>query len=301
MVRGVQKYLTNMAKNHDSINHPISGQKRRDLFKICTLLLLFYEVNEERQEKVQFEHFYNQEVSDGLELITEFLNWVAVVDEDPKATTSICQFPFILTPDVKAKITYGESLFRKQATMQSNQIEALIHGIHPGRVSFLDIRIRRDHLREDAVTQLMHRSEEFQKPLRVTFLSNGVEEEGEDEGGLSKEFFQLLIEEIFNVDFGMFVYNEETRDYWFSSTAFEIDDFHLVGTVLGLAIYNKVILDVHFPLVVYKKLMQLPTSFQDLKTAFPELAKGLQQLLEFEGDVESIYMRTFEVKLISKF
>ena len=34
---------------------------------------------------------------------------------------------------------------------------------------------------------------------------------GIDEGGVSKEFFQLVVEEIFNPDFGMFVYNEETR------------------------------------------------------------------------------------------
>ena len=35
---------------------------------------------------------------------------------------------------------------------------------------------------------------------------------------------------------------------------------------------------------------------QDLKTAFPELGRGLQQLLDFEGDVENTFLRTFEVE-----
>lgn len=105
----------------------------------------------------------------------------------------------------------------------------------------------------------------------------------------------LQVEEIFNVDFGMFVYNEETRDFWFSHQALEVEDFRLVGIVLGLAIYNSVILDVHFPLVVYKKLKGIEPSLDDLKKAFPQLGKGLQQLLDFEGDVENTFMRTFEV------
>ena len=33
----------------------------------------------------------------------------------------------------------------------------------------------------------------MKKPLRVTFISNGVSEEGLDEGGVSREFFQLLV------------------------------------------------------------------------------------------------------------
>lgn len=105
------------------------------------------------------------------------------------------------------------------------------------------------------------------------------------------------MEEVFNEDFGMFKYNLETRDFWFSHQALEVEDFRLVGLILGLAIYNNVILDVHFPLVVYKKLKGFPTTLDDLKATFPQLGKGLQQLLDFEGDVENTFLRTFEVSL----
>ena len=68
-------------------------------------------------------------------------------------------------------------------------------------------------------------------------------------------------------------------------------EFQLVGIILGLAIYNGAILDVHFPLVVYKKLLGQRPSFSDLVEAQPTLGRGLKQLLEFEGDVEATFCR----------
>ena len=63
-------------------------------------------------------------------------------------------------------------------------------------------------------------------------------------------FQTLQVSEIFRPDFGMFEYHEEMRDFWFSPASLESSvEFQLVGIVLGLAIYNGVILDVHFPLV----------------------------------------------------
>jgi len=54
----------------------------------------------------------------------------------------------------------------------------------------------------------------------------------------------------------MFIYNEKERYYWINGDTIESPiKFELVGIILGLAIYNGVILDVHFPMVIYKKLM----------------------------------------------
>lgn len=53
---------------------------------------------------------------------------------------------------------------------------------------------------------------------------------GVDEGGVSKEFFQLVVEQLFNPDFGMFTLDEDTRSYWFNPTSFEADaQFGLIG------------------------------------------------------------------------
>jgi ubiquitin-protein ligase E3 A len=72
-------------------------------------------------------------------------------------------------------------------------------------------------------------------------------------GGVSKEFFQLLVRKLFSPHYGMFEFTEETREFWFSPAALDIGaslmDFKMVGIVLGLGIFNAVILDVHLPLV----------------------------------------------------
>lgn len=78
-----------------------------------------------------------------------------------------------------------------------------------------------------------------------------VGEEGVDEGGVSKEFFQMVIEEILNPDYGMFIQHESTQSVWFNSSSFENEaQFTLIGIILGLAIYNNIILAVNFPMVV---------------------------------------------------
>ena len=99
----------------------------------------------------------------------------------------------------------------------------------------------------------------------------------------------------------MFTYIEESRCVWFNSSSLESEkEFELVGILLGLAIYNGIILDVHFPLVIYKKLQGEMLSLQDLMNIQPSLAKSLQQLLDFEGDVEDTFCYTFQVMFLNK-
>ena len=73
------------------------------------------------------------------------------------------------------------------------------------------------------------------------------------------------------------------------------DEFELVGSLLGLAIYNGIILDAHFPTAIYKKLHQEKMDLQDLLEVQPSLGNGLKELLEYEGDVENTFCQTFQV------
>ena len=68
----------------------------------------------------------------------------------------------------------------------------------------------------------------------------------------------------------MFIWRSESRTHWFNPTAFENDaNFTLVGILFGLAIYNTVILDVRFPSVVYRKLLDAKGTFEDLEDFDP--------------------------------
>lgn len=106
----------------------------------------------------------------------------------------------------------------------------------------------------------------------------------------------MQVQEIFTEECGMFVYDDCSRTFWFNRNSQKSrDTFQLVGTILGVAIYNSVILNVHFPLALYKRLLGIELGLEDLAGAMPELARGLQQMLDFEGDVESTFCATFSV------
>ncbi|KAJ2799331.1 putative E3 ubiquitin-protein ligase, partial [Coemansia helicoidea] len=81
--------------------------------------------------------------------------------------------------------------------------------------------------------------------------------EGVDAGGLTKEWFMLLVRELMNPVYGMFAREPDAAAFWFSPVSLEASSqYFLVGVVVGLALYNSVILDLHLPLAVYKKLLR---------------------------------------------
>ena len=110
-------------------------------------------------------------------------------------------------------------------------------------------------------------------------------------GGLTKEWFQLLVKQIFEPDYGMFVYHPNSRCYWFSVSGSNknLREYNLIGVLMGLAVYNRyisysvlnispqnvsvtkhfllniayyyyfsIILDLHFPSICYRKLLTPP-------------------------------------------
>ena len=154
-------------------------------------------------------------------------------------------------------------------------------------LSFLDIffsrnkfnlmlNIRRDHLIEDTLNELSKPDVNLQSELKVKFSG----EQGVDEGGVRKEFFILLIRQIFDPNYGMFSYNKKTRLYWFNHYSFEPKiKYELIGKIFGLAIYNNTILDVKLPIIIYKKLLGIKPNLEDMKECDPELYHTLNYLV----------------------
>ena len=140
----------------------------------------------------------------------------------------------------------------------------------------LMLNIRRDHLIEDTLNELSKPNVNLQSELKVKFVG----EQGVDEGGVRKEFFILLIRQIFDPNYGMFSYNKKTRLYWFNHYSFEPKiKYELIGKIFGLAIYNNTILDVKLPIIVYKKLLGIKPNLDDMKECDPELYHTLNYLV----------------------
>jgi ubiquitin-protein ligase E3 A len=178
------------------------------------------------------------------------------------------------------------------------QQQALVDGMTTGFVNpFFVVPIERERLLQSALEQTMRASDvDLKKPLRVVFLG----EEAIDEGGVRKEFFQLLVSQLLSLQYGMFIPTADQRSLWLNQCClWSSEEYRLVGVLLGLAVYNNVLLDVHFPKVMFKKLLRQDTfKLSDLYTVDPLLHDGLQKLLEYspKEEIEEVFCRTFLVE-----
>ena len=116
---------------------------------------------------------------------------------------------------------------------------------------YLYIEVNRNDILNDSMEKL-NKVKNLQAPLRISFVG----EEGSDEGGVKNEYFQLITKSIFNPYLDMFLPKHNGRVYWFNGFSYEPPiRFEFVGMLLGLAIYNSVHLQIPFPNVLYKKLL----------------------------------------------
>ncbi|KAL8762317.1 MAG: hypothetical protein Q9184_001654 [Pyrenodesmia sp. 2 TL-2023] len=255
-----------------------------------------------REQLVPTSAFYNS-LLDYCDLIADFEAW-----ENRQAGFSFCQYPMFLS--LWAKIRILEYDARRQMEIKARQ--AFFSSIMSRKAvsQYLVLKVRRECLVEDSLRGVREvvgsGDEDIKKGLRITFQG----EEGVDAGGLRKEWFLLLVREVFDPEHGLFIYDEESHYCYFNPNSFETSDqFFLIGVVLGLAIYNSTILDVALPTFLFRKLLanapaytgpatslhrpSTVLSLDDLAELRPSLAAGLQQLLDYDGDVEETFCRDF--------
>uniref|UniRef100_A0A672GUH5 Ubiquitin-protein ligase E3A n=1 Tax=Salarias fasciatus TaxID=181472 RepID=A0A672GUH5_SALFA len=243
-----------------------------------------------RKPLLPFEDFVNESLNDVVEMDKDFTFFK--VNAETKFSFQSC--PFILSVITKSQGLYYDNRIRMYSERRLTALYSLAQGQQAN--PYLKLKVRRDHIIDDALVRLEMISMENPSDLKKQLFVEFEGEQGVDEGGVSKEFFQLVLEEIFNPDIGMFTYDSDTKLFWFNSSSLENEaQYTLIGIVLGLAIYNNCILDVHFPMVVYRKLMGKKGTYLDLSDSHPVLYQSLKGLLEHTGNVEEDMMLTFQI------
>eukprot|EP01103_Thecamoeba_quadrilineata_P015351 TRINITY_DN4826_c0_g1_i1.p1 TRINITY_DN4826_c0_g1~~TRINITY_DN4826_c0_g1_i1.p1 ORF type:complete len:739 (-),score=109.74 TRINITY_DN4826_c0_g1_i1:90-2132(-) len=273
----LQQFLTFrsiLVENYLNTDEPIISAVRA--------LDLLYKANLRRKpshEIVDESKFCNELVNDKIDFKADVHYW------KEKKGFSFCLFPFLFNSQAKSLIMRYESISQMRAQREMTGFFS---------IPYLYLKVHRSNLIADTLNQLTRYDDKYYKmELRVHFIG----EEAVDEGGVKKEFFQLIIRHIFDAIYGMFIHDSETRLYWFNHSSTEMDEFALIGKILGMAIYNGVILDVHFPSVIYKKLIGEKPTFEDLKESHPSLANGLQKLLDYTGeDIEEVFGSSFQIQ-----
>eukprot|EP00931_Biecheleriopsis_adriatica_P057387 TRINITY_DN34032_c0_g1_i1.p1 TRINITY_DN34032_c0_g1~~TRINITY_DN34032_c0_g1_i1.p1 ORF type:complete len:831 (-),score=236.30 TRINITY_DN34032_c0_g1_i1:94-2586(-) len=205
-------------------------------------------------------------------------------------------YDFCLDASNKCRFLMFDAATRQREEMSQeirNQVLSGNRRVNP----YFTLKVKRDNIVQDTLQRVTNLPPaEFRKKLRVAFEG----EAGVDEGGVKKEFFQLLVEQLYDPNYAMFNYNSSNKTYWFNPGSFESNlQFEMFGVLLGLAIYNTVILDIRFPTIVYQKLLaedpfgNIECSIDTLVDIQPDMAKSLLGMLEFEGNVEEVYCRNF--------
>ncbi|KAM5237248.1 putative E3 ubiquitin-protein ligase HERC4 isoform 4-T4 [Ctenodactylus gundi] len=257
------------------------------------------QVNEKTGQIIQYDKFYIHEVQELIDIRNDYINWVqqqayGMLADIP---VTICTYPFVFDAQAKTTLLQTDAVLQMQMAIDqahrqnvSSLFLPVIESVNP----CLILVVRRENIVGDAMEVLRKtKNIDYKKPLKVIFVG----EDAVDAGGVRKEFFLLIMRELLDPKYGMFRYYEDSRLIWFSDKTFEDSDlFHLIGVICGLAIYNFTIVDLHFPLALYKKLLKKKPSLDDLKELMPDVGRSMQQLLDYpEDDIEETFCLNFTI------
>ena len=254
------------------------------------VLDLFNKANNSKRVKLDYKDFYNDAINKEVNLKQHFELWLTkrehkrrnLANSELEQIFTLCDYPWILDSAHKAdllKIENRGAQMRQQDNF--NVSEIMRNGM--GSL-YLLIEVRRDRILDDTLNKLVKGGLNLKKPLRIQFIG----EPGVDEGGVRKEFFQLLLRALFDPSYSMFNYNERQVLYWFNGFTEEPPiNFELIGILFGLAIYNGIIIDVPLPSTCYKQLLFKEPTLDDFREWQPEIAQSLQYILDYpHGDLQ---------------
>ncbi|XP_073327615.1 probable E3 ubiquitin-protein ligase HERC4 [Pagrus major] len=154
---------------------------------------------------------------------------------------------------------------------------------------FFEMDLSRASVLEDTFKQMAtaHHTD-YKMPLVVYFDKNRT-----IDNLCRKDFFYKVFHDMVSPESGMFMFNDTETLAWFPSKANQEDQrYFQFGVLCGLALYNGCIIHLPFPLALFKKLLGVKPSLQDLLEFSPLVGASLQYILEDyqDDDLENLDM-----------
>ncbi|XP_053175956.1 uncharacterized protein LOC128359488 [Scomber japonicus] len=204
----------------------------------------------------------------------------------------LCSFPIVM--DLKSK----KRVFDMNAEYTKDEaVEHVIFDLFwvlgwfpplPQRLLF-ELDLKRATVLEDTFQQLAavdHSN--YKRALMVYFDANYFAVD--DDNLQVKDFFHDVFHEMFSAESEMFMFNDLKTLAWFPSKATQDEKrYFLFGVLCGLALFNQCIIHLPFPLVLFKKLLGVKPSLEDMMEFSPCVGKTLQYILE-DDDIENLDM-----------
>lgn len=162
----------------------------------------------------------------------------------------------------------------------------------------LAVHVRREHVFEDSFRELHRRTpEEWKNRFYIVFEG----EEGQDAGGLLREWYTIISREIFNPMYALFCTSPGDRVTYMINSSSHCNSNHLsyfkfVGRVIAKAVYDNKLLESYFTRSFYKHILGKSVKYTDMESEDYSFYGGLVFLLEH--DVKELgYELTFSVEV----
>ena len=156
----------------------------------------------------------------------------------------------------------------------------------------IHIKIRRHQLLQDSFNNINKlKPGDLHRYLRFEFIG----EEGVDAGGVAREWFSLVTDMCFNVDFGLFEYSGvDNISYQINPSSGIANELHLeyfffLGRVLGKALFDQHNVSAHFTQTIYKHIIGWPITVEDIEYVDAQVYRSLKDIEETD-DVEMLYL-----------
>lgn len=212
------------------------------------VLKMLFTINKTTQT-VSYKDFYIAGIVNKFDLRQDYVAWKVSGPSARCGHNYLCNYPFIFDPAAKNMILDADSQMQQANAANSTVYAQVMASViqNPAQSTFyvnpyLDLVVHRKTILHETITQLCtiskNSARNFKQPLRVSFEGEEAIDAGQ---GMKKEFFLLLMKEMLDAKYGMFVHYQETDTIWFQHS--NVDDlvmYELVGILCGLAIYNNV-------------------------------------------------------------
>ncbi|XP_066587993.1 E3 ubiquitin-protein ligase HUWE1 isoform X2 [Prorops nasuta] len=159
------------------------------------------------------------------------------------------------------------------------ELERMDEGI---RREELAVHVRRSHVFEDSFRELHRRgADEWKNRFYIVFEG----EEGQDAGGLLREWYVIISREIFNPMYALFTVSPGDRVTYMINSSSHCNPNHLlyykfVGRVIAKAIYDNKLLECYFTRSFYKHILGILVKHTDMESEDYSFYKGLVYLTE---------------------
>ncbi|KAG1470993.1 hypothetical protein G6F56_002373 [Rhizopus delemar] len=162
----------------------------------------------------------------------------------------------------------------------------------------IQLSVRREYTFEDTYEQIHELTSDEVRYGKLKVQFN--DEEGVDEGGVSREWLSTLARQMFDPNYALFITSAADKLTYLPNRASGVNPDHLsyfkfVGRIIGKAIHDDRLLDAYFTRSFYKLILGRPVDYKDLEAVDPAYYKSLVWMLE--NDITNVIDLTFSVEV----